>query len=112
MSPAAPSILRSRSNCTVTLVDPSTLTGLVVVSPLSYRIQSQRFYRGWRYYSIICAARNPDELVFWGHAPTLELAEMAAENAVTKLESGLPRTGRVTRVGSALGNEVRSTDRM
>ena len=48
----------------------------------------------------------------WGHAPTLELAEMAAENAVMKLESGLPKTGRVTRVRPALRNEVRSTDRM
>ena len=86
--------------------------GLVVVSPFVISIQSQRFYRGWRYYWIICAARNPDELVSWGHAPTLELAKMAAENAVMKLESGLPKTGRVTRVRPALRNEVRSTDRM
>ena len=86
--------------------------GLVVVSPFVISIQSQRFYRGWRYYWIICATRNPDELVSWGHAPTLELAEMAAEHAVMKLESGLPKTGRVTRVRPALRNEVRSTDRM
>src|ERR1035438_507729 len=79
--------------------------GLVVVSPFVISIQSQRFYRGWRYYWIICATRNPDELVSWGHAPTLELAEMAAENAVMKLESGLLKTSRGTRLRPALRNE-------
>src|ERR1039458_7339125 len=86
--------------------------GLVVVSPFVISIESQRFYRGWRYYWIICAARNPDELVSWGHAPMLELAKMAAENAVMKLESGFPKTSRVTRLRPAPRNEVRSTDRM
>src|SRR5271157_1675866 len=37
--------------------------------------ESERFYRGWRYYWMICAARNPDELVSWGYAGTRELAE-------------------------------------
>ncbi|MGD1081794.1 MAG: hypothetical protein ABR881_26040 [Candidatus Sulfotelmatobacter sp.] len=86
--------------------------GLVVVSPFVISIESQRFYQGWRYYWIICAVRNPDELVSWGHAPTLELAEMAAENAVMKLESGLPKTSRVTKVRPALRDGARSTDRM
>ena len=33
MSPAAPSMLRSRSNCTVTLVTPSTLTEVSCATP-------------------------------------------------------------------------------
>jgi hypothetical protein len=56
----------------------------VAVSPYVLSFESQRFYRGWRYHWMICAARNPDELVSWGHAPTRELAETAA--AFTKAQ--------------------------
>lgn len=49
---------------------------------------SERFYRGWRYYWMVCEARRPDELVSWGHAPTLKLAETAAGSEMEKLESG------------------------
>jgi len=57
---------------------------------------SEHFYRGWRYHWMICAARNPDELVSWGHAPTRELAETAAGNEVENLVAGLTKGGRVT----------------
>ena len=71
-------------------------TDSVAVSPYVLSFQSQRFYRGRRCHWMICAARNPDKLVSWGHAPTRELAETAAQNEVEKLESGLTQGGRVT----------------
>ena len=58
--------------------------------------ECERFYRGWRYYWMICAARKPDELVFWGYARTRELAEAAARNEVNKLVAGLTR-GRIAK---------------
>ena len=58
--------------------------------------QSQPSYKGTRYHWMICMAQNPDELVSWGHAPTQELAEAAAQNEVKKLSSGLTQGGRVT----------------
>ena len=68
----------------------------VAISAFVVSIESERFYRGWRYYWMVCAAWNPEELVSWGHAPTRELAQMAAENAVTKLESGLTQGWRLS----------------
>ena len=58
--------------------------------------QAEPFYKGKRYYWMICWAQNPDELVSWGHAPKQELAEMAARNEVNSLYSGLTQGGRVT----------------
>lgn len=66
------------------------------ISPYVLSFQSERFYRGWRYHWMICAAWNPDELVSWGHAPTQELAETVARNEVEKLVAGLTEGGRLS----------------
>jgi hypothetical protein len=58
--------------------------------------QAEPFHKGTRYHWMICWAQNPDELVSWGHAPTQELAEMAAQNEVKDLSSGRTQGGRVT----------------
>jgi hypothetical protein len=58
--------------------------------------QSERFHRGMRYHWMVCLRRKPDELVSWGHAATLELAETAARNEVIDLLAGLSHGGRVT----------------
>lgn len=57
--------------------------------------EAQRFYRGCRYHWMINSVKNPEELISWGHAPTRELAEVAAESEIEKLESGSAKTGRV-----------------
>jgi hypothetical protein len=51
-------------------------------------IEWERVYGNRRYHWTVCAARKPDELVSWGHAPTRVLAVTAAEDAVSKLMSG------------------------
>ena len=68
-----------------------------VVAADSYVLSfdAERLYRGCRYHWMIRSAQNPDELVSWGYAPTRELAEMAADSEVGKLEFGLSKTGRV-----------------
>jgi hypothetical protein len=58
-------------------------------------IQAQSFRKKTRYHWMICWENNPDELVSWGHAPTLELAETEARNEVKDLTSGLTQGGRV-----------------
>jgi len=75
--------------------------GSEAVNSYVLSFESERFYRGWRCHWMICTARNLDELVAWGHAPTRELAEMAAGNAVTKLVAGLTQGGRVTSAGKS-----------
>lgn len=57
-----------------------------------YRLsfEAERFYRGCRYHWMICSVHNPEELVSWGHAPTRQMAEMAADIAVANLESDSP----------------------
>jgi len=57
--------------------------------------QAEPFRKGTRYHWMICGIRNPDELVSWGHAPTQELAEKAAQNEVKDLSSGQTQGGRV-----------------
>ena len=44
---------------------------------------------------MICWEDNPDVMVSWGHAPTMELAETEANNEVRDLTSGLTQGGRV-----------------
>ena len=58
-------------------------------------IQTQSFRKKTRYHWMICLEGKPDELVSWGHAPTLELAETEARNEVKDLSSGLTQGGRV-----------------
>ena len=58
--------------------------------------QAERFHKGMRYHWMICWAQTPDKLVSWGYAPTQELAEMAAQNEVKNLSTGLTEGGRVS----------------
>jgi hypothetical protein len=58
--------------------------------------QAQPFHHRTRYHWMVCWAQNLDKLVSWGHAPTQELAEVAAQNEVKNLSSGLTQGGRVT----------------
>jgi len=61
------------------------------VEPLRNRRQPRRYH--W----MIRLEQNPDELVSWGNAPTKELAEIAAEDEVNALSSGLSHGGQVPR---------------
>jgi hypothetical protein len=58
-------------------------------------IQAQAFRKKTRYHWMICLENNLEELVSWGPAPTLELAEAEARNEVKDLSSGLTQGGRV-----------------
>jgi hypothetical protein len=69
---------------------------LVVAASYVSSFQSARYFRGCRFHWMICSEQNPDELVSWGYAPTLELAKTAADSEINKLELGLSETGRVT----------------
>jgi hypothetical protein len=68
---------------------------LVAANSYVLSFEAERFYRGCRYHWMICSMQNLDELVSWGCAPTRELAEMAAESEVDRLQAGLSETGRV-----------------
>jgi hypothetical protein len=48
-----------------------------------------------RYHWLICRARNPEQLLSWGHASTQQLAEIAAFCEMEALDSGLTQGGRV-----------------
>jgi hypothetical protein len=52
------------------------------------------YHQGTRYHWMICRSQKPDELVSWGHAPTRELAESAAEKEVEDLSSGRTEGGQ------------------
>jgi len=58
-------------------------------------IQAQPFRKKTRYYWVICREGNPEEMISWGHAPTMELAETESRNEVKDLSSGLTQGGRV-----------------
>lgn len=70
---------------------PKLSTGGYVLS-----FQTERFYRGRRFYWTICRAQNPDKLISWGHAPTQQEAESAARHEAEDLSSGLSHGGRVS----------------
>jgi hypothetical protein len=61
---------------------------------VSFEVESRR--QGRRHHWIICRAQNPEVLVSWGHAPTQELAEIAAEKEVQDLSSGVTRGGQAS----------------
>lgn len=63
--------------------------------PYVVSFQAERFHQGTRYHWMICRAQNLDELVSWGHAPTRELAESAAEKEIQDLSSGRTQGGQV-----------------
>ncbi len=58
--------------------------------------QAEPFRKGRRYHWMICWAKNPDELVSWGHASTQEMAKLAAQNEVKDLSTGRTQGGRMT----------------
>jgi hypothetical protein len=66
-----------------------------IVSQYVVSFQTEPYHKGTRYHWMICWAQNPDELVSWGHAPTQELAEIAAQNEVKDLSSGRTQGGRI-----------------
>ncbi len=55
----------------------------------------QPYYQGTRHHWMICRSQNPEELISWGHAPTRELAESAAEREIEELSSGRTPGGQV-----------------
>jgi hypothetical protein len=57
--------------------------------------QTEPFHKGRRYHWMICRADNAEELVSWGHEPTREQAEAAAENEVRVLSSSMAQGGQV-----------------
>lgn len=59
--------------------------------------QAEPFHKSRRYHWMICWTKSPDELVSWGHSPTQELAEKAAQNEVKDLSSGRTQGGRIPR---------------
>jgi hypothetical protein len=66
------------------------------VCPYVVSFQPEHCRRGVvRYHWMICRVHKPDELVSWGHAQTLEMAETAARDEINDLCSGLTRGGRV-----------------
>ncbi len=65
-------------------------------------IQVERFHKSLRFHWVICLTRNPDRLVSWGHAPSRELAESAAQNEIEELRSGRTLGGPVCRTISPI----------
>jgi hypothetical protein len=66
------------------------------VEPYILTVEPERLYTHKRFHWGLSSVRKPDELLAWGHAPTRELAGIAAANEIEKLESGLSPGGRVT----------------
>ena len=61
-----------------------------------FSIQAEHFHRTVRYHWTICSEQDPNRLVSWGHAPSQELAEAAAQDEIKDLSSGLTTGGRVS----------------
>jgi|SRR6516225_11047504 hypothetical protein len=59
----------------------------IAAKPYIVRVDSERFYKGHRFYWTICSVQEPDQLVCWGHAPTREMAETTAANEIERLTS-------------------------
>lgn len=60
-----------------------------------FSVQAEHFHRTVRYHWMICSEQNPDRIVSWGHAPTRELAEAAAQGEIKDLSSGMTQGGPV-----------------
>jgi hypothetical protein len=63
---------------------------------VEFQTEPSRFRKGVRYHWMVSLAQKPDEMISWGFAGTLELAEIAAHNEVRDLESGATLGGRCT----------------
>jgi hypothetical protein len=66
-----------------------------VIASYVFSVQVEHFHRTVRFHWMICSAKNPDQMVSWGHAPTRELAEEAAQGEIKDLCSGMTQGGRV-----------------
>ncbi len=64
------------------------------------------YHQGTRHHWMICRARKPDELVSWGHAPTRELAEAAAEKERQDLCSGRTQGGQAASVAKPFTHRI------
>lgn len=64
--------------------------------------EKEHFHKATRYHWMICGAQNADELVSWGYAATQEQAEIAAQNEIKDLTSGLTQGGRVVNTARSL----------
>ena len=66
------------------------------VDPYVVLFDTERIRPGaTRHHWMICSAKNPDQLVSWGHAPSLALAEIEARSEVENLSSGQTQGGNV-----------------
>ncbi len=63
-------------------------------NPYVVSFQVEPYHKGTRHHWMICREQKPDELVSWGHAPTRELAEAAAEKELQDLSAGLTQGGQ------------------
>ncbi len=70
---------------------------LMKQTPYVVSFQKESFYKGTRFHWMVCCSNAPDQLVSWGHAPTQEMAETAAQMEVKDLSSGMSHGGRVPR---------------
>ena len=64
------------------------------------------YHQGVRHHWMICRAQSPDELVSWGHAPTRELAESAAERELEDLSSGRSDGGHAVTTAKPLTHRI------
>jgi hypothetical protein len=64
------------------------------------------YHQGTRHHWMVCRSQNPDELVSWGHAPTRELAESAAEKEVENLSCGRTQGGQAVPTAKPLTHRI------
>ncbi len=67
------------------------------------------YHQGMRHHWMVCRSQNPDELVSWGHAPTRELAEDAAEKEVEDLSCGRTQGGQAINTAKPLISPIGTT---
>ena len=58
--------------------------------------QTEPFRQTTRHHWLICRDHQPNEMVSWGHAPTLELAQAAAQKEIQDLSSGQSQGGQAS----------------
>jgi len=68
---------------------------IVVATSYIVSIETERFYKKRRFFWTVSRRQTPEELLSWGDSPTQELAAVAANDEIEKLESG-STGGRVT----------------
>ena len=64
------------------------------------------YHQGTRHHWMICRSQKPDELVSWGHAPTRELAERAAEREIEELSCGRTQGGNAASTVKPLTHRI------